>query len=126
MPRYAAPAFPVSRSDFSSLRPRLDALRELVGLSRTRVDRRTLAEAGRVLEEAAARQRHSLDHTVVALAGATGSGKSTLFNCLAGARLSEAGVRRPTTCAPVACAWTDHAGGLLDRLRIPPEARLRP
>ncbi len=126
VPRYAAPAFPVSRSDFSSLRPRLDALRELVGLSRTRVDRRTLAEAGRVLEEAAARQRHSLDHTVVALAGATGSGKSTLFNCLAGARLSEAGVRRPTTCAPVACAWTDHAGGLLDRLRIPPEARLRP
>ncbi|MEV0278377.1 YfjP family GTPase [Streptomyces sp. NPDC050610] len=125
-PRPTAPAFPVARTDFGALRPRLDALRELVGLSRTRLDRRTLAEAGRVLEEAAARQRHSLDHTVVALAGATGSGKSTLFNCLAGARLSEAGVRRPTTCAPLACAWTDHAGGLLDRLRIPAEARLRP
>ncbi|NEB82737.1 ATP-binding protein, partial [Streptomyces anulatus] len=35
------------------LPPRLDALRELVGLSRARLDRDTLAEAGRVLDEAA-------------------------------------------------------------------------
>ncbi|MBK3589590.1 ATP-binding protein, partial [Streptomyces sp. MBT57] len=52
---------------------RLDALRELVGLSRARLDRDTLAEAGRVLDEAAARQRLSSRHTVVAIAGATGS-----------------------------------------------------
>ncbi|KUJ69273.1 hypothetical protein ACZ90_13115 [Streptomyces albus subsp. albus] len=108
------------------LRSRLDALRELVGLSRSRVDRRELAEAGRVLDEAAARSRFSLGHTVVALAGATGSGKSTLFNALAGARLSAAGVRRPTTAEPLACAWTDHADGLLDRLGIAPHARCRP
>ncbi len=38
------------------LRSRLDALRELVGLSRTRLDSGTLAEAGRVLDEAAARR----------------------------------------------------------------------
>ncbi|MFV8128500.1 GTPase [Streptomyces syringium] len=110
----------------NALRPRLDALRELVGLSRARLDRRTLAEAGRVLEEAEARQRHSLDLTVVALAGATGSGKSTLFNTLARAPLSEAGVRRPTTAAPVACTWTDRADGLLDRLGIPAKARRLP
>ncbi|PHQ50383.1 ATP-binding protein [Streptomyces cinnamoneus] len=109
-----------------ALRPRLDALRELVGLSRARLDRRTLAEAGRVLEEAAARQRHSLDLTVVAIAGATGSGKSTLFNALARAQLSEAGVRRPTTAMPVSCAWTDRADGLLDRLGIPARARRQP
>ncbi|GHF35981.1 hypothetical protein GCM10010218_16790 [Streptomyces mashuensis] len=108
------------------LRPRLDALRELVGLSRARLDRRTLAEAGRVLEEAAARQRYSLDLTVVAIAGATGSGKSTLFNALARAQLSEAGVRRPTTAMPLSCAWTDRADGLLDRLGIPPRARRQP
>ncbi|WKX70366.1 GTPase [Streptomyces sp. XD-27] len=109
-----------------TLRPRLDALRELVGLSRNRLDRRALAEAGRVLDEAVARGRHSLGHTVVALAGATGSGKSTLFNSLAGTELSKAGVRRPTTAEPVACAWTDHADGLLDRLDIAPQARHRP
>ncbi|MFC0601001.1 GTPase [Streptomyces palmae] len=108
------------------LRSRLDALRELVGLSRSRVDRRELAVAGQVLDEAAARSRHSLGHTVVALAGATGGGKSTLFNAIAGARLSPAGVRRPTTAEPLACAWTDHADGLLDRLGIAPHARCRP
>ncbi|MFI2072715.1 MULTISPECIES: GTPase [Streptomyces] len=109
-----------------ALRPRLDALRELVGLSRARLDRRTLAEAGRVLEEAAARHRHSLDLTVVALAGSTGSGKSSLFNALARAQLSEAGVRRPTTATPFSCAWTDRADGLLDRLGIPARARRQP
>ncbi|WP_107097120.1 GTPase [Streptomyces sp. NBRC 110028] len=109
-----------------SLRPRLDALRQLVGLSRTRLDGRTLAGAGRVLDEAAARGRHPLGHTVVALAGATGSGKSTLFNALAGAPLSEAGIRRPTTATPLSCAWTDHADGLLDRLGIPHADRRRP
>ncbi|QKV94931.1 50S ribosome-binding GTPase [Streptomyces sp. NA02950] len=109
-----------------ALRPRLEALRQLVGLSRTRLDGRTLAGAGRVLDEADARGRHPLGHTVVALAGATGSGKSTLFNALAGTQLSEAGIRRPTTAAPLACAWTDHADGLLDRLGIPMADRRRP
>ncbi len=98
---------------------RLDALRELVGLSRARLDRDTLAEAGRVLDEAAARQRLSSRHTVIAVAGATGSGKSTLFNALAGATISDTGLRRPTTSQPIACSWTDGAAGLLDRLAVP-------
>ncbi|MGW5862077.1 GTPase [Streptomyces sp. NPDC055239] len=108
------------------LRARLDALRELVGLSRTRLDSATLAEAGRVLDEAAARRRLSGRHTVVAIAGATGSGKSTLFNALAGVTISETGVRRPTTAAPIGCSWTDGAAGLLDRLGIPGRLRRRP
>ncbi|MFF3493494.1 GTPase [Streptomyces sp. NPDC002795] len=108
------------------LKQRLDALRELVGLSRTRLDGPTLAEAGHVLDEAAARRRLSSRHTVVAIAGATGSGKSTLFNTLAGMPLSETGLRRPTTSAPIACSWTDGAAGLLDRLGIPGRARRRP
>ncbi|MGW1673577.1 GTPase [Streptomyces sp. NPDC002324] len=108
------------------LRSRLDALRELVGQSRTRLDSTTLAEAGRVLDEAAARRRLSGQHTVVAIAGATGSGKSMLFNSLAGVTISETGVRRPTTAAPIACSWSDGAASLIDRLGIPGRLRRRP
>jgi energy-coupling factor transporter ATP-binding protein EcfA2 len=109
-----------------SLRVRLDALGELVGLSRTRLEGTILAEAGRVLDEASARQRLSSRHTVVAIAGATGSGKSTLFNALAGVPISETGLRRPTTSAPIACTWSDGAAGLLDRLAIPGRLRRKP
>ncbi|MBQ1090765.1 YfjP family GTPase [Streptomyces sp. B93] len=109
-----------------ALRSRLDAMRELVGLSRTRLDSRTLAEAGRVLDEAAARRRLSGQHTVVAVAGATGSGKSQLFNALAGVTISETGVRRPTTASPIACSWSDGAASLIDRLGIPGRLRRRP
>ncbi|MEV5106234.1 YfjP family GTPase [Streptomyces massasporeus] len=109
-----------------SLRSRLEALRELVGLSRTRLDSRTLSEAGRVLDEASARRRLSGQHTVVAIAGATGSGKSQLFNALAGVTISETGVRRPTTAAPIACSWSDGGASLIERLGIPPRLRRRP
>lgn len=103
---------------------RLDALGELLGLSRTRVSPDALAETGELLDRVAQRRRLSVEHTVVALAGATGSGKSTLFNALAGLELSETGVRRPTTSAPVACAWDpEGAAGLLDRLGVAPKAR---
>ncbi|MFD3335879.1 GTPase [Streptomyces sp. NPDC058700] len=105
---------------------RLDALHELVGLSRTRVESEALAEAGRVLDEAAARQRLSSRHTVIAIAGATGSGKSTLFNALAGVPVSETGLRRPTTSAPIALSWSEGSAGLLDRLAVPGRLRRRP
>ncbi|MGW5213321.1 YfjP family GTPase [Streptomyces sp. NPDC004051] len=105
---------------------RLDALHQLVGLSRARLDNRTLAGASRVLDEAAARRRLSGQHTVVAIAGATGSGKSQLFNTLAGVAISETGVRRPTTAAPIACSWSDGAASLIERLGIPPRLRRRP
>ncbi|MER7463488.1 GTPase [Streptomyces sp. NPDC097981] len=119
------PSPPLS-SEGQALRTRLEALRQLVGLSRTRLDGKTLAEAGRVLDEAAARRGLSPQHTVVAIAGATGSGKSTLFNSLAGVQISETGLRRPTTAAPIACSWSDGAAGLLDRLEIPGRLRRRP
>ncbi|MDT9700193.1 YfjP family GTPase [Streptomyces sp. P17] len=124
--RASAPQTATTLAYDGALRSRLDALRELVGLSRTRLDSRTLAEAGRVLDEAAARRRLSGQHTVVAIAGATGSGKSQLFNALAGVTISETGVRRPTTAAPIACSWSDGAASLIDRLGIPPRLRRRP
>ncbi|MQS35832.1 YfjP family GTPase, partial [Streptomyces katsurahamanus] len=117
---------PIGGSYGGPLRTRLDALRELIGLSRTRLESDTLAEAGRVLDEASARRRLSSHHTVVAIAGATGSGKSTLFNALAQVPLSETGLRRPTTSAPIACSWSEGAAGLLDRLAIPSRLRRRP
>ncbi|MFE3017507.1 GTPase [Streptomyces sp. NPDC059256] len=117
---------PIGGNYDGPLRARLDALRELIGLSRTRLDQGALTEAGRVLDEASARQRLSSRHTVVAIAGATGSGKSTLFNTLAQVPLSETGLRRPTTAAPIACSWSEGAAGLLDRLAIPSRLRRRP
>ncbi|WP_443742853.1 GTPase [Streptomyces tardus] len=125
--RRAGPAAPGGER---GLGRRLLALRELVGLSRTRLEPDSLAEAVRVLDEASARGRLSRAHTTVAVAGPTGCGKSTLFNALAGAQLSEAGVRRPTTATPVACVWetserTGGADGLLERLGVPPRARRR-
>ncbi|MFF3662056.1 GTPase [Streptomyces olivochromogenes] len=119
-----APPLPLAYD--GPLRSRLDALRELVGLSRTRLDSGTLAEASRVLDEAAARRKLSGEHTVVAIAGATGSGKSQLFNALAGVAISETGMRRPTTAAPIACSWSDGAATLIDRLGIPGRLRRRP
>ncbi|MER7686704.1 YfjP family GTPase [Streptomyces sp. NPDC097610] len=119
-----APPLPLAYD--GPLRSRLEALRELVGQSRTRLDSGTLAEASRVLDEAAARRKLSGEHTVVAIAGATGSGKSQLFNALAGVAISETGVRRPTTAAPIACSWSDGAATLIDRLGIPGRLRRRP
>ncbi len=58
-------------------------------------------------------------HTVVALAGATGSGKSSLFNALVGADVAKVGVRRPTTSTPTAAVWgAEAAGPLLDWLGV--------
>ncbi|OEV30439.1 hypothetical protein AN219_10885, partial [Streptomyces nanshensis] len=106
---------------------RVVALRRLVDLSRTRLPRPLLAEADRVLDAADARERLSRRYTTVAIAGATGSGKSSLFNALAGTRLSQAGMRRPTTATPIACSWEVPGGGpadgLLDRLGIPASTR---
>ncbi len=47
---------------------------------------------------------------VVVLLGSTGSGKSSLFNALAGRDISPSGVLRPTTRRPVALAHPDDAG----------------
>ena len=53
--------------------------------------------------------------TVVALAGATGSGKSSLFNALVGEPVSRIGARRPTTSQAAAAVWGEEPSGpLLD------------
>ncbi len=64
-------------------------------------------------------------HTVVALAGATGSGKSSLFNHIAGIELAVVGVRRPTTLETEACIWgTQGTSELMDWLHLPTRHRI--
>ncbi|WP_277452207.1 YfjP family GTPase [Janibacter sp. DB-40] len=99
--------------------------------SRTEALARALASGGARLEPGpAARAREVLGkvsersalvggRTVVALAGATGSGKSSLFNALVGADVATVGLRRPTTSTPTAAVWGDEpAGELLDWLSV--------
>ena len=98
----------------------LKALTEAVELCEGRVPDDVLAEARRVVEQADRRLALSGSATVVALAGATGSGKSSLFNALSGTDLATVGVRRPTTAHAMAATWgEDAAADLLDWLKIP-------
>ena len=77
------------------------------------------ARADAVVAKVAERTALVGGHTVVALAGATGSGKSSLFNSLVGDAVAKVGVRRPTTSTPTAAIWGDEpVGDLLDWLGV--------
>jgi GTP-binding protein EngB required for normal cell division len=112
------------RSATASLPGRLNALARLVQIGSARTgpdgfDSELLGEAADLLGRAGERLRLSGSHTVVTLAGGTGSGKSSLFNVLAGADFSAVGITRPTTSEPYACVWgMAGAGPLLDWLGI--------
>jgi GTP-binding protein EngB required for normal cell division len=102
------------------LTDRIDGLEDAARNARGRLPDQLVEEAASVAERAGARLRLSGDHTVVALAGATGSGKSSTFNALTGLELAKAGVRRPTTSWTMACTWgEDGAEELLDWLGVP-------
>ena len=108
----------------SRLPARLASLQELtkIGSARTGSEgfsQELLTEAEALLRRSGERMRMSASHTVVALAGGTGSGKSSLFNALAGANFSPAGVTRPTTKHSHACVWgMEGAAPLLDWLGV--------
>jgi hypothetical protein len=98
---------------------RLGALDEVLAAGEGRLDVQLLAPARDLQRRAGERLRLSGSHTVVALAGATGSGKSSVLNALAGVDTSRVGVRRPTTSTAHAVIWgAEGAGPLLDWLRI--------
>jgi GTP-binding protein EngB required for normal cell division len=99
---------------------RLKALNEAVTLSRGRADEKVVEAAAAVVQRAGQRVAFSGDHTVVALAGATGSGKSSAFNALSRTELAKTGARRPTTGQAMAVAWGTHLPhDLLDWLEVP-------
>ncbi len=98
---------------------RILALRRAVELAQGRLPAEDVAAAQAVSLHVDARLGHGLEHTVVALAGATGSGKSSLFNALARVDLSAVAARRPTTAETHACVWGEaDAGPLLDWLGV--------
>jgi energy-coupling factor transporter ATP-binding protein EcfA2 len=104
---------------------RIDGLEAAITASRGRLPDPLLDDCQATLDRASSRLWLSADHTVVAIAGATGSGKSSTFNAVAGLELSAVGVRRPTTSWATACVWgADGAEDLLDWLGIPPRHRV--
>ncbi|MET8141478.1 YfjP family GTPase [Sphaerisporangium sp. NPDC005288] len=99
---------------------RLAALAEAAELAEGRLQAAAVARAAGVVARAGTRRSLSVEHTVVALAGATGSGKSSLFNALSGTSLATVGVTRPTTSTAQAAMWDpEGAGPLLDWLEVP-------
>ncbi|MEU0519347.1 GTPase [Streptosporangium sp. NPDC006007] len=108
------------RKSVVSLDDRLEGLAEAADLADGRLAADAVAEARSVVSRAGVRRSLSVGHTVVALAGATGSGKSSLFNLLSGTALATVGVTRPTTSTAQAALWDgEGAGPLLDWLGIP-------
>ncbi|MER6946643.1 GTPase [Nonomuraea sp. NPDC000554] len=108
------------RKEGPSLDTRLAALLEAAELGTGRLPETAVSAARAVAERAGARRDLSVEHTAVALAGATGSGKSSLFNAVAGTDLAAVGVTRPTTATAQAALWDGAgAGPLLDWLSVP-------
>lgn len=104
---------------------RIEGLDAATTAARGRLDDALVDDAAAVVERATARLKLSADHTVVALAGATGSGKSSTFNALIGLDLAAVGVRRPTTSWATACVWgSEGADDLLEWLGIPQRHRV--
>ncbi|MDY7085946.1 MAG: GTPase [Actinomycetota bacterium] len=113
------------RVDSERLVQRLEALSRFLRLVDPHLPDNDLVAAHTLVERAGNRLALSRDHTVVALAGSTGSGKSSLFNALARLKLSPVGVRRPTTGVAHACVWgpLEPAGKLLDWVGVLPRHR---
>jgi GTPase Era involved in 16S rRNA processing len=108
-------------SDGSGLGDRIEALGRASDAARGRLDDRVVDDARATADRVAQRLGLTAEHTVVAIGGATGSGKSSTFNALAGVELASVGVRRPTTSWATACVWGRvGAAQLLDYLDIPP------
>ena len=104
---------------------RLVGLKQAVEAAAGHLSEEILEPVREVIAKAEGRLARSTDLTVVALAGATGSGKSSLFNALTGMELAGVSVRRPTTSWTLACAWgTNGAAEILDWMEIPKEHRV--
>ncbi|MDR2619757.1 MAG: 50S ribosome-binding GTPase [Propionibacteriaceae bacterium] len=104
----------------SLLGTRAAALREAAGYAVGRSSEANVAQALRVTRQVNRRLAFSGEHTVIALAGATGSGKSSLFNALCGTQLAISSVKRPTTGRAMAAVWGQTMpGDLLDWMDIP-------
>ncbi|TGO06026.1 GTPase [Serinibacter arcticus] len=108
----------------TDLASRTASLRELVTAGHDRLPPDVLGPVTSVLERVGERAALSAEHTVVALAGATGAGKSSLFNALVGAEVARTSRQRPTTSLALGVvAESEHlrtgSTALLDWLGVP-------
>lgn len=116
---------PLAR-DIDALRGRIALLESIGELGQERLSPEILDRTGKLRELAHSRLGHGTGNTVVALAGATGSGKSSLFNAVSGTDFATVGVRRPTTSEVLAVVFGDGADELLNWLAIPQRRRIDP
>lgn len=101
------------------LRDHASSLAEAITAGGAQLDPTAADLSQAIVEKVRERTEMVGGHTVVALAGATGSGKSSLFNALVGAEISQPGARRPTTSSPTAGVWgPEDASALLDWLQV--------
>jgi GTP-binding protein EngB required for normal cell division len=110
----------------TGLADRVTALSAALDAGAGRVPEAVVAAGRAVVARAGARAALSGEHTVIALAGATGSGKSSLLNALVGQELARTGVQRPTTAEALAVVRGDGAAPLLDWLGVRDRRDLTP
>ncbi|MGV1004193.1 MAG: dynamin family protein [Candidatus Nanopelagicales bacterium] len=106
--------------DAAALDARLAGLDAATRVATGRLPSQAVLAAHETMARAGARREFSAELTVVAFAGSTGAGKSTLFNAIVGAEVARTGVLRPTTSEPMAAIWGDSpaVSPLLDWLGV--------
>ncbi|HXF02006.1 MAG TPA: GTPase [Arthrobacter sp.] len=107
------------KPEASPLAARLEALNSAAELGEGALAKAEFARINDVLERASTRRSLSAEHTVVGFFGATGSGKSSLFNAVSGTHHATVAARRPTTSETLAGIWrTAGSEPLLDWLQV--------
>lgn len=95
------------------------SLKDAISYGEGRVPETVLLTAAETLERLSQRRELSTEHTVIGFFGATGSGKSTLFNAIAGQNIALSAPTRPTTSTVQAAIWeAEGSEELLDWLGI--------
>ena len=112
------------RDETSALKARVARLKSSMDWAADGIEPSVRAEVMATIERCESRLALGVDHTVVALVGGTGSGKSSLFNAITGTQFAVPGVARPTTSAVSAATWGDDASALLDWLDVEGPNRL--
>ena len=108
----------------ATLRARTEDLAEALEIAGPRLDDATSRRVTAAVDGVRQRLALGVDHTVVAFAGGTGSGKSSLFNKVSRLSFADVGVKRPTTARVTACSWSDDAEALLDWVGVDRERRI--
>ncbi|MCS4484401.1 50S ribosome-binding GTPase [Gleimia sp. 6138-11-ORH1] len=109
----------------------VEDLKEIIELTEPDLNEAQIKRSAEVVQLASERLKLDPQTTVVALVGATGSGKSSLFNALLEVDISPMGVKRPTTTEAIAVVhMTPRMPELMDwlgikhRVLVPADAKL--